>query len=78
MELKGKYIDPLVLTIFRIGEPVRIETDASDLAIGACLLQQVEGKWHPVAFYSRKMTGPEQNYDIHDKELLAVICALQY
>ena len=30
-----------------------------------------------VAFYSRKMTRPELNYDIHDKELLAVVEALR-
>ena len=30
-----------------------------------------------VAFYSRKITGPELNYDIHDKELLTVVEALR-
>ena len=30
-----------------------------------------------VVFYSRKMTGPELNYDIYDKELLAVVEALR-
>ena len=71
-------MDPPVLCTFRNGEPVRIETDASDLAIGACLCQQKDGKWHPVAYYSRKMSPAEQNYDIHDKELLAVVCSLQH
>ncbi|CAD0056184.1 unnamed protein product [Aureobasidium pullulans] len=35
-------------------------------------------KRHPVAYYSRKMTPAEQNYDIHDKELLAIVAALQH
>ena len=71
-------MEPPVLCTFQINQPARIETDASDLAIGACLCQQKDSKWHPVAYYSRKMTAPEQNYDIHDKELLAVVEALKY
>ena len=67
-----------MLVTFQTNQPAKIETDASDLAIGACLYQQKEGKWHPVAYYSRKMTAPEQNYDIHDKELLAVVESLKH
>ena len=48
------------------------------MAIGACLCQQKEGKWHPVAYYLRKMMALEQNYDIYDKELLAVVESLKY
>ena len=76
--LKQACTNPPVLCTFRNNEPTRIETDASDLAIGACLCQRRNEKWHPVAYYSRKMTAPEQNYDIHDKELLAVVEALKY
>ena len=55
-----------------------LETDASDYAIGACLTQKGDdGKSRPIAYYSRKMTGPETNYDIHDKELLAVVESLR-
>ena len=34
-------------------------------------------RWHPVTYYSRKMSAAEQNYNIHDKELLAVVYTLQ-
>jgi hypothetical protein len=55
-----------------------METDASDYAIGACLMQiGKNGKLHPVAFYFKKMFSAEMNYDIHDKELLAVVTAFQ-
>ncbi|GIZ39172.1 hypothetical protein CKM354_000256300 [Cercospora kikuchii] len=67
-----------VLMMFDTKEPVYIETDASDLAIGACLTQMHDGKRHPVAYYSRKMSPAEQNYDVHDKELLAIVAALQH
>ena len=58
-----------VLLNFRANEPTKIEMDASDQVVGACLCQQKDGKWHPVAYYSRKMSQAEQNYDIHDKDV---------
>lgn len=64
------------LRLFDITKDVVIETDASDMAIGACLTQEHNGNRHPVAYYSRKMTPAEENYDIHDKELLAIVAAL--
>ena len=51
-----------------------VETDASDYAIGAALHQ--DGK--PLAFFSRKFTASEINYPIYDKELLAILSALQH
>ncbi|KAJ1039716.1 hypothetical protein NDA10_004952 [Ustilago hordei] len=54
----------------------KVETDASDFAIAGVLKQEHEGRWHPVAFYSRKMSSAEKNYEIHDKELLAVVACL--
>ncbi|KAJ1598162.1 hypothetical protein NDA14_006399 [Ustilago hordei] len=60
-----------VLQHFDYHLPTRLETDASDFAIAGVLKQEHEGRWHPVAFYSRKMSSAEKNYEIHDKELLA-------
>ena len=54
-----------------------METDASDTAIKVCLLQKHEDNWHLVVYYSRKITDTEQNYDIYDKELLAIIKAFK-
>jgi len=60
-------------------EPFRIEADSSDFASGAVLSQQLPGeeKWHPVAFYSKSLSPVERNYEIHDKEMLAIIHALE-
>jgi hypothetical protein len=55
-----------------------METDASDLAMGMCAKQERDGKWHPVAYYSKKFTSAEENYDVHDKELLAVVVSLEH
>jgi hypothetical protein len=54
-----------------------IETDSSDFAISAILSQYHEKVLYPVAFMSRKMTTAELNYEIHDKELLAVVSAIK-
>jgi hypothetical protein len=55
-----------------------LETDASDFALGAVLSQMGgDGKLHPVAFYSRKFSAAEINYEIHDKELLAIVDSFQ-
>ena len=59
-------------------KPYKLEADSSDYASGAVLSQESEdGKWHPVAFLSKSLNEVERNYDIHDKELLAIIRALE-
>jgi len=60
-------------------EPFRIEADSSDFASRAVLSQQLprEEKWHLVAFYSKSLSPVERNYEIHDKEMLAIICVLE-
>jgi len=37
----------------------------------------MDGKWHPVAFYSKSLSSMEWNYEIHDKEILAIIRVLE-
>ncbi|SNX87990.1 related to pol protein [Melanopsichium pennsylvanicum] len=66
-----------VLKHFNYHLPTRLETDASDFAIAGVLKQEHKKRWHPVAYYSRKMQPAERNYEIHDKELLAVVACLQ-
>jgi hypothetical protein len=40
-------------------------------------LQEDDNKWHPIAFYSKSMDNAQRNYNIWDKEMLAIICALE-
>jgi hypothetical protein len=55
-------------------KPFIVETDASNFALGAILSQfGIDGLLHPVAFYSQKLTSAEINYQVYDKELLAII-----
>uniref|UniRef100_A0A803T7I9 Gypsy retrotransposon integrase-like protein 1 n=1 Tax=Anolis carolinensis TaxID=28377 RepID=A0A803T7I9_ANOCA len=54
-----------------------VQADASDVAIGAVLLQPVGDHLHPCAYYSRQLTAPERNYTIWEKELLAIKAAFE-
>jgi len=54
--------------------PFSIATDASKHATGGVLMQQdTNGEWKPCAFLSQSLNPAERNYDIYDRELLAVI-----
>ena len=54
-------------------------TNASNFAAGAILEQEdALGQSHPIAFFSKSLQPAEQNYEIHDKELLAIILALKH
>ncbi len=58
-------------------QPFQLITDASDFATGAILEQpNLLNRWHTVAYFSKSLQPAECNYAIHDKELLAIICAL--
>jgi hypothetical protein len=55
-----------------------LETDALDYAIGMRLTQLGDdGKLRLIVFYSRKLIQAELNYDIHNKELLAIVVAFK-
>lgn len=54
-----------------------VEVDTSDSGVGAVLSQQEEGKLHPCAFFSRRLSSAERNYDIGDHELVAIKLSLE-
>jgi hypothetical protein len=67
-----------VLALPDHSKPFRLITDASDFATGAILEQpNALNRWHPVAYHSKTLQPAECNYEIHDKELLAIVRALQ-
>src|SRR4051812_47989376 len=76
--LKKRFTEEPVLAHFNSSRKTKLETDASDFALGAVLSQLCEdGKWHPVAFHSRKFQPAEINYDVHDKEMTAIVAAFK-
>ena len=77
--LKTAFTTAPILRIPDDVNPFRLSTDVSDFAIGAVLsqLDPTDQLWHPVAFYSKSLNAPERNYEIYDKELLAIIRGLE-
>ena len=77
--LRDKIISTPILTLPNNSRPYCIEAASSDFATGAVLSQQCmeDGKWHPIAFLSKSLSPVERNYEIHDKEMLAIIRALE-
>ncbi|KAJ2891394.1 hypothetical protein MKZ38_000508 [Zalerion maritima] len=77
-QLKELILQEPILTIPDLKTSFEAETDASEFALGGQLGQRdEEGRLRPVAFYSKKLNVPELNYQIHDKELMAIIEAFR-
>ena len=76
-ELKGRLMAAPILRHYDPNLQSRIETDASDGVVAGVLSQlHPDGEWHPVAYFSKTMAPAECNYEIHDKEMLAIIRSL--
>ena len=59
--------------------PFTLYTDASNIAVGAILLQRdSNGIERPVSFFSKKLSSAQRNYSTFERECLAVICALEH
>jgi len=76
--LKMRVTSSPILVFPDDSNPYRVEADSSDYATGAVLSQLcADEKWHPVAYLSKALSPVERNYEIHDKEMLAIIRALE-
>ena len=76
-ELKQRFTSAPILRHYDPELPCIIEYDASDFAIGTVLSPEFEGRLHPVAFHSHKIDKHEINYEIPDKEFLAITAAFK-
>jgi len=77
-ELKEQFTKEPVLAALDIDKKIRIEVDTSDYSIGGVLsMEREDGKWRPVIFLSKSLNETERNYEIHDKEMLAIIRELE-
>ena len=76
-ELKELFIVELILKIYTPSLPTVIETDILDFILDIYLVQKYLNKWYLVIYYSRKITLPELNYNIYNKELLGIVAVLK-
>jgi hypothetical protein len=73
-ELKRRFTTTPILGHFDPKKVCLVETDTSDFTLRVVLSQRGDdGRLHPVVFHSRKFTPARINYEIHDKELLAIV-----
>ncbi len=66
-----------ILKLPDLEKPFLVRTDASDVGIGAVLLQEQEGERFPVMFVSRKLVDRERAYSTIEKDCLAIVWAIQ-
>lgn len=77
-KLKDTLVAAPVLRQPDFSREFELHCDASSIAIGACLMQRDEGETpHAVAYYSRKLRGPETHYPAIDLEALSVVEAVR-
>ena len=77
-QLKDALTSAPLLSVFDPGRPAVVYCDASEYGgTGACLMQDFGSGLQPVAYESRGYSPAEQNYPVHDKEMLAVVRALK-
>ena len=78
VRLKKIFTTAPVLTLFDHSRETILEVDASKWCIGGTLFQvDNEGVVRPCAFYSKKNSPAECNYEIYDKEMLAIVRCLE-
>ena len=76
--MKERFTKEPVLAAPNIDKKMRMEVDASDYAMEDVLsMEGGDGLWKPVAFLSKSLNEMERNYEIHDKEMLAIIRGLE-
>ena len=79
LALKTCFTTAPMLAHYDPTQPVRLETDVSGFALAGVMSQPnpdpAQAHWHPVAFWSRKMTPAKRNYRAGDLEMLAIVAA---
>jgi len=79
IKLKDLLITAPVLAKPDFEKIFELHTDASQVAIGACLMQtDDQNELHPIAYFSRKLRGAETRYSATDLEALAVVESVRH
>ena len=76
-KLKQIFVTVLLLIQFNNTRETVLETNVSIWCIGGTLSQYIDGIFRPCAYYFKKNSPAECNYEIYDKEMLAIIRCLE-
>ena len=76
-QLRTMLTEAPVLALPRPSRPFIMDTDASNVGIGAVLAQKGEDRERAVAYFIRSLSKPQRNYCVDRRELLAVVEALR-
>ena len=58
--------------------PAELWCDASNIVVGAVLVQLQKGRWRPVAFWSKQLNKAQSNYSPTDRELSAISYSVEH
>jgi len=75
--LKKRFTIESILVAPDLDKMMIMEVNLSDYVIGVLSMECVDRRWRPVFYLSKLLNETEQNYEIHDKEMLAVIRGLE-
>jgi len=77
-KLKQVFTTKPVLAVPDLDKEFQVEADTSNYTTrGVLSMKCSDKKWKLVAFISKSLSNTEQNYEIHDKEMLAVVRCLK-
>ena len=76
-ELKELFTVKPILKIYTLSLPTVVQIDVLDFILSVYLIQKYPNGQYLVAYYSRKITPLELNYNIYNKELLGIVTVLK-
>jgi len=77
-QLKTVFTNRPLLVVPDLDKEFRVEVDASNFATrGVLSIKCEDNKWRPVAYISKSLNETERNYEIYNKEMLAIIHCLE-
>jgi hypothetical protein len=77
-KIKKKFTKEPILKIYQLKLLIKVEIDVLDFILKVYIVQRYNNRvWYPVMYYSKKITPLKLNYNIYNKELLAIITALK-